>query len=40
MLFHMCYQGYFFADFVTLQESFPVNLYAICGLINVVLLNM
>lgn len=39
MLFHMCYQGYF-ADFVTLQESFPVNLYAICGLSNVVLLNM
>lgn len=35
----MCYQGYFSADFVTLQETFPVNLYAICGLIPTGFLN-
>lgn len=36
----MYYQGYFTADFVTLQEAFLVNLYAICGLIPTGFLNM
>lgn len=40
MLFHMCKQGYFLADCLTLQESFPVNLYTFCGLITTVFLNM